>query len=127
MQKILILLFILLAMSLVSCTGYNFAVEYNSGPNTNPARDYAVAEKMVGKGGGIYHINTVDGQLGNAVGTTSGKACSHSALYLVAWGDSSFETAKKNAGITKIATAEYEQMGILGFVYHRFCTVITGQ
>ena len=56
----------------------------------------------------------------------SGEACAHSVLGLVAFGDASLETAKKNAGITKVATVDHRTLNVLYF-YGGYCTVVYGE
>ncbi|TGL52280.1 TRL-like family protein [Leptospira kemamanensis] len=111
-----------------NCSGNNMYVYlYSPGANTNPTREYA-SPYVAAKGGFFFHKTAVPGPLGlNAEGTSEGKGCSHSILYLFAFGDSSIESAKKAGNITKVAYVDYEQLGILaGHVYHRVCTVVKG-
>ncbi len=56
----------------------------------------------------------------------SGSACSTRVLTLVAVGDASIQTAKNNANITKVASADTEFFNILG-VYGKACTVVRGE
>ena len=60
-------------------------------------------------------------------GPKSGKACAMGVLGLASWGDMSLEQAKKNAGITRVDTVDYETMSILGVVYAKNCTMVTGE
>jgi hypothetical protein len=60
-------------------------------------------------------------------GPKSGKACTSGVLGVAAWGDMSLEAAKKKGGITRVDTADYKTMAILGFVYVQNCTIITGE
>lgn len=119
---------LILLPGLFSCTGINVGRIYPVGANTNPAQDYAYAYTPIYRGGAIYHSNTVPGQLGynyqNA--DLNGKACSYSILWLVSFGDSTLKTAKQKGQITRIKSVEHEVMAILGFVFHRHCTIVTG-
>lgn len=110
----------------VGCTGFNGRTAFAGGVNTNPAREYATL-RGVTRGGLFYHKNMVNGGTGNASAVKKGRACSHSVLYAVAWGDSSIEGAKHNGEITRIASLDYEIMAILGSVYHRHCTIVQGE
>ena len=56
----------------------------------------------------------------------SGEACAHSVLGVVAFGDASIEAAKKNAGITKVATVDHRTLNVLYF-YGGYCTVVYGE
>ncbi|TGM24369.1 adhesin Lsa14 [Leptospira meyeri] len=117
------LTFILLTQN---CSGTSYHASYVPSANTNPTREYATASTL-SKGGLFFHKTYVPGPLGlNSEGTSEGKGCSHSILYLVSFGDSSIETAKKSANITKVAYLDYEQLGILGYVYHRVCVIVKG-
>jgi hypothetical protein len=55
-----------------------------------------------------------------------GKACAQSVLGLVAFGDASIETAKKEGGVRAIAFVDHESMNIW-FFYARYCTIVKGQ
>ena len=62
----------------------------------------------------------------------TGKSCSRSALYLVAWGDSSYATAVKDAlgtkdGILYDVRADFKVNAYLLGLYTKTCTVITGK
>lgn len=64
------------------------------------------------------------------VGTTTkagkrGEACAQNILGAVAWGDASIDSAKRNGGITQVATVEYLPTRVLGY-YAKFCTVVHG-
>ena len=55
-----------------------------------------------------------------------GEACAQNYLGLVATGDASIDTAKKSAGITKVASVEESSTRVLGY-YARFCTIVKGE
>jgi hypothetical protein len=55
----------------------------------------------------------------------TGQACQESFLNLIATGDSSREAAKRNGGITKVATINLEKKNT--FFYGKTCTVVTGE
>ena len=60
-------------------------------------------------GPGILYMN-VKGTLGPAGGTDTprtGQACARTALALIAWGDASLETAKRNGNVTQITTVDH--------------------
>ncbi len=108
-----------------ACTGMAVTPHYGA-TNTNPVPEYATIATLA-YGGGMYHANSVAGQAGNALLQAEGRACSHSVLWLVAWGDSRLSTAAKNGSIKKIGFVEYEVRALGGFFYHRFCTVVRGE
>jgi len=60
---------------------------------------------------------------GEKVGTATAKCI----LGIVAWGDASTETAAKNAGITKIHHADYEDTLIFLGVYSSYTVVVYGE
>ena len=123
------LIYALAVSVLTSCTGYNLAVSFGGAiPNTNPAREYANGATMY-KGGMFFHKNTVPGQTGvpNAKCIKKGVSCSHSILWLAAFGDSSIDSAKADKDIKSVCSVDHEVMGILGFVYHRHCTTVLGE
>lgn len=83
--------------------------------------------------GGIYagargvNPNTrVESSDGARPGPKRGEACAMGVLGVASWGDMSLETAKKNAGITYVATLDYRTMDILGIIFQKHCTIITG-
>lgn len=58
-----------------------------------------------------------------------GEACVTNILYLVAVGDSSVETAARNANITKISSVStrYKEITIQLPFYQEGCTIVTGE
>lgn len=54
-----------------------------------------------------------------------GQACSHNVLGIVTYGDSSIQRAKTDAGITDVASVDYEYLKVLVF-YGRVCTIVHG-
>ncbi|EOQ90579.1 TRL-like family protein [Leptospira yanagawae serovar Saopaulo str. Sao Paulo = ATCC 700523] len=110
-----------------NCTGGSLLTLYAPSTNTNPATDYATPAAYY-RGGALFHKATYPGAIGsNAEAVNQGKGCNHAILALFSFGDSSIETAKKSANITKVAFVEYEQLGIFaGFLYHRVCTIVKG-
>ena len=80
-------------------------------------------------GPGFLYTDTVDAiSFDNSVAKPNkvGRACSTRVLALVASGDASMETAKRNGYITKISSADTEYFNILG-VYGKACTVVRGE
>jgi hypothetical protein len=62
----------------------------------------------------------------------SGKSCSRSALYLVAWGDSSYAAAVQDAlkghdGILYDVRSDMKANAYLLGLYTKVCTVLTGK
>jgi hypothetical protein len=128
MKFVLTLIFIILG-TFNHCTGANIGTApYGLLPRTNPAPEYTDLYKLIYRGGWVYHNNTIPGQLGNdAFSKLRGESCSRSVLWLVSWGDSSIETAKRSGKITKVASTEFEQFAIFGFLYHSLCIIVTGE
>ncbi len=125
-MKIKIYISFLFVILFQNCTGINIMSIYGF-QNTNPTPSYNNIIQMEYKGGLLYHNDTVGGQLGNNAGSKLvGEACQISMFYLVSWGDSSIQAAKKAGKIIKVGSVEYEQTGVLGILYHSFCTKVTG-
>lgn len=59
-------------------------------------------------------------------GTAKGEACASSILGIVATGDASINTAKKNGGIVQVVAIDHTSNNILGF-YAKYCTVVYGK
>ena len=110
-----------------NCTGSNIGSAILGSQNTNPTREYNQIG-VIYRLGFFFHMATVPGQIGaNAGSDLKGESCSHSILWLVSWGDSSIESAKKAGKINAVSSVEYQQLGILaGGLYHRFCTRVMG-
>lgn len=62
----------------------------------------------------------------SASASKRGESCAQNILGMVAWGDASIDTAKKNGGITQVASVEQLPTRVLGY-YARFCTVVRGE
>jgi hypothetical protein len=125
--RLILLIQASLLVAVFNCTGLNVAAKMGVGAVTNPAPEYANFLYLGDKRGVIFHKNNVAGQISNTSDSVvTGEACSKSILWLVAWGDSSIEAGKNAGGITKVASVEYEQLGVLSFLYHSFCTRVTG-
>lgn len=75
--------------------------------------------------GGFYVQGKQGIQDNNEPGSKEGRACMNSYLSFVAVGDASVEAAKRNGGITKVSTIDYEVNNVLGFM-GEYCTVVTG-
>lgn len=63
----------------------------------------------------------------NPSGNRMGESCMVSILGLVAIGDASIESARRNGGITQITSVDERTTHILGFVYSKFCTAVRGK
>ncbi len=57
--------------------------------------------------------------------TRTGEACASGVLGLVAWGDASVATAKKNGGLSEVYTVDSKLKTIIG-IYTQGCTIVTG-
>ena len=61
----------------------------------------------------------------SGVATKRGKACAKNILGLVGSGDSSIEAAKKDGGITKVLSVDYDIETYL--LFGTVCTIVNGQ
>lgn len=59
-------------------------------------------------------------------GPKMGEACAASILGLLAFGDASIDTARRNGGITSISIVDEKMTSILG-LYASHCTVVHGK
>lgn len=75
--------------------------------------------------GAFYNQGKQGIQDNNEPTPKTGRACINSFLAFVATGDASVEAAKRNGGITKVATIDYEVNNVLGFI-GEYCTVVRG-
>jgi hypothetical protein len=76
--------------------------------------------------GSIYSGYTLGSGVGPGTGTKSGEACVMSILGIVALGDGSIDAAKKDGGVTQVASVDHTVFSILG-IYGNVCTKVTGQ
>lgn len=78
--------------------------------------------------GGILHSNVSHPHAvsSNQVGPRVGEACARSILFLVAWGDSSTERARRNGGITEISLVD-KKFKNFGPFYSQSCTIVRGR
>ncbi|MBK6605881.1 MAG: TRL-like family protein [Leptospiraceae bacterium] len=112
---------------LSSCTGVNLrSWPIPMSPNTHPIESYSEGGVLL-KGGVFYHFGSSVSYSGQAKLEKSGRACSHSFLYLVAFGSSRIYDAKVDGAINHIGMIEEEVLAILGGFYHRHCTVVVGE
>ena len=128
-STIVSLMFFCIPVLFSQCTGLN-VMNIFGGTSTHPMPAYSDSRLLgaLNKGGLLLHRNSAPGQIGQDTHSDKkGRACSHAALWLIAFGDSSIETARINAGITKIASVDHEILSVIGFIYHRQCTVVTGE
>jgi len=95
-------------------------------PNTHPIESYSEGGVLL-KGGVFYHFGSSVSYSGQAKLEKSGRACSHSFLYLVAFGSSRIYDAKVDGAINHIGMIEEEVLAILGGFYHRHCTIVVGE
>ncbi len=122
----LLFLAIIASISFHNCTGGNLGMFYGV-QNSNPTREYNSYNSAY-KYGVVFHMASIPGQIGSNAGSElKGESCSHSALWLFSWGDSSIESAKKAGKLSAVSSIEYRQLGILaGALYHQFCTRVLG-
>jgi hypothetical protein len=76
--------------------------------------------------GSIYQGYTLGSAVGAGTGTKSGESCVMSILGIVALGDGSIDAAKKDGGVTQVASVDHTVFSILG-IYGNVCTKVTGQ
>lgn len=76
--------------------------------------------------GAVYTDARLPVQAGEGNGEKQGVACATSVLGWVAWGDASVEAAKKNGGITEVASVDVKVKSILG-VHATYCTEVRGK
>jgi hypothetical protein len=62
----------------------------------------------------------------NTLGARTGQSCASSILGIVGTGDASIAAAAKAGGITKVASVDSDNFGVLG-IYAKNCTVVTGE
>lgn len=74
----------------------------------------------------FYAAPVTLGPQDSAAPSKRGEACAANILGLVATGDASIDTAKKNAGITRVASVDHSSTRVLGY-YARFCTIVKGE
>ena len=60
------------------------------------------------------------------IGSKVGKAEAYSVLWLVAWGDASYEKAARTGGITVLKHADQEIFQVLLGIYTRWTVVVYG-
>jgi len=75
--------------------------------------------------GGLYSGYTLGSSVGPGTGNKTGEACAMSILGIVAIGDGSIDAAKKDGGITQVASVDHKAFSVLG-IYGNVCTVVTG-
>ncbi len=82
-----------------------------------------------GPSGSIYANYKVGVSGGNiAPGSKTAKSCVTKVSFFLTFGDASIEEAARDGGIKKIYTVNKEGFGILNSIlFHRLCTVITGE
>jgi len=77
---------------------------------------------------GFWYTNTYapEAVSSNQAGNKVGEACASSILGIIATGDSSVETARRNGGVTMITSVDSKANSILG-IYAKFCTIVRGR
>jgi len=76
--------------------------------------------------GGIYTAVTLPEAASSARGNKTGTSEAKSYLGLVAVGDASIETAKRNGGITVVSSVDRKVENVLGII-GTYTTVVTGR
>jgi TRL-like protein family len=54
------------------------------------------------------------------------EACAANVLGYIAFGDASIAAAKKKGGIVQVSTVDYSEFSILGVLYKKTCTIVSG-
>jgi hypothetical protein len=85
----------------------------------------AVVASPVGNGSIFTSVSGPIGATTNIVTTREGKAKCSNILGLIATGDASIDTAKKNGGIQKVASVDYESFSILA-IYSSYTVIVRG-
>ena len=86
----------------------------------------ATAYSPVGNGAFYTGVRgPIDSESASAA-SRSGRACASNILGMVATGDASIATAKRNGGISAVSAVDHDSMSVLG-VYSRFCTIVSGE
>lgn len=75
---------------------------------------------------GVSPATVAEVSEGARPGPLTGQSCAMGVLGLASWGDMSVAKAKEDGGIQEIATLDYKTMDILGVVFQKHCTIITG-
>lgn len=77
---------------------------------------------------GLIYTETKDSVIAtsNTGATKTGESCAQNVLSIVSTGDMSIDTAKKSAGITKVASVDYSQYSILG-IFAKTCVIVKGE
>lgn len=85
-----------------------------------------VSMRMPVNGFLLSSVSSSDAVTSNQTGNRVGEACSASILGLVATGDASVETARRNGGITFITSVDNSFNNYLG-IYSKYCTIVRGR
>ena len=86
----------------------------------------AGCSSKVGLVGSWYSGYTEGAMATPQVSVKSGEACAMSILGIIAVGDASIDTARKNGGIRSISSVDEQYTNILG-IYMSKCTVARGK
>jgi len=76
---------------------------------------------------GVGPFTEVEVSDGDRPGPKTGEACAMGVLGVASWGDMSLAAAKKAGSINAVDTIDYKTMDILGVIYQKHCTIITGR
>lgn len=76
--------------------------------------------------GGLYTGVTSGMAVSAQAGPKTGEACASSILGLIATGDASIDTARRNGGITSISIVDEKATSFLG-IYASYCTIVHGK
>lgn len=71
-------------------------------------------------------VSSSVGSTSNQAGNRVGEACAISILGLIATGDASIETARRNGAITMITSVDDRATSILG-IYAKYCAIVRGR
>jgi hypothetical protein len=75
---------------------------------------------------GVSPATVAEVSEGARPGPLTGQSCAMGVLGLASWGDMSVAKAKEDGGIKQVDTLDYKTMDILGVVFQKHCTIITG-
>jgi hypothetical protein len=128
-KKAIVSFFFLAIINLVNCTGVNIINSVIFTPSTHPIDGHDSLGKFLYNGGFLYYKGNFPGQRSKdlVIDIKKGEACVSSYLYLYATGDSSIQSAKKNANIKNIYQVQYSVLAYGSFLYHKQCTIVYGE
>ncbi|MCC2637135.1 MAG: Protein trl tRNA-associated locus protein [Moraxellaceae bacterium] len=116
-----------LALGISGCMGPMTGTKLVGGRPTAPVWHYGAYVEGPAPSALSFYAAPIDvGPAAIAQPSKRGEACMQNILGIVAVGDASIDTAKRNGGITQVASVEQHPTRVLTY-YARFCTVVRGE